>query len=380
MTAGLTKKKITIVYLLPGLRVGGTERQLLQHLHVLVKKNEYVIHVVTLSKFSTKNSLLDEVPVGVQVKRMNFRSGFSILSYVELYKILFSIKPDIVVSSLFLANTCSRVLKPFLNYKTIAREHNVHPERNVLHRIVDAVLARIMTDCYLAVSNEAAEAAARSALLPVQSVNVIQNGVDLSSWKQKEDFCDRENSCRVLNLDPDKKYVVTVARLARKKRLELLLQSFEVLHAKCPEYELVVVGEGSERERLEKQRNEMQAKDSVHFLGSRSDVEHVYSIAEVFVLTSSQEGFPNVLLEALFFGVAIVSTDVPGLSAVLTHPDLGEKVDSDPEKICEAIIKLSKRSGSQVQRSKLTAKKHIKKFDVVKVVDQYEKLFREVLK
>src|SRR5207253_1562954 len=83
--------------------------------------------------------------------------------------------------------------------------------------------------------------------------------------------------------------------------------------------QLRIFGDGPERPALEKARQGMQLRHRVRFERFTTDLAHLYGTADVFVLASDYEGFGNVLLEALAFGLPIVATDAPfGPRDVLT--------------------------------------------------------------
>jgi glycosyltransferase involved in cell wall biosynthesis len=76
---------------------------------------------------------------------------------------------------------------------------------------------------------------------------------------------------------------------------------------------LVVVGDGPERERLNKLKRDLRLDDVVNLVGQQDDVRPYYALADVFVLPSHSEGTPNVLLEAMVVGVPVVATSVGGV-------------------------------------------------------------------
>ena len=90
----------------------------------------------------------------------------------------------------------------------------------------------------------------------------------------------------------------------------------------------VIVGDGQLRSRLEALAKEMGLADNVSFLGERNDARRLMAGFDVFLLTSTIEGFPNVLLEAAFLAVPSVASHVGGAADVLPNPsDLFELGD-----------------------------------------------------
>jgi len=138
---------------------------------------------------------------------------------------------------------------------------------------------------------------------------------------------------------------------------------------------LIVVGYGQEEGRLKKQLSELSCQDKVYFVGRYDDVERFYSIADIYALTSSQEGFPNVLLEALFFELPIVTTDAPGVSHVVTNEKIGYVVGADPESIATGFSRVDTRSEEEKISARAAARNHLPLFYVSEIVKKYEKLF-----
>lgn len=110
---------------------------------------------------------------------------------------------------------------------------------------------------------------------------------------------------------PPGQRVVAIGRLERQKGFDLLLQAFGAVRKVHPAAELRIVGEGSERRRLEHLTDRLGLARHVQYAGWVPDVWDVLADADVFVLSSRYEGFPNALLEAMACGVACVAFDCP---------------------------------------------------------------------
>lgn len=110
-------------------------------------------------------------------------------------------------------------------------------------------------------------------------------------------------------LDKARLVVLAVGRLSEEKGFEQLLAAFGVLAQCYSEWDLVILGEGPERQQLEAQRTEMGLSSRIHFPGRVGNVGHWYARAELFIMSSRFEGFPNTLVEAMAYGLPVVSFD-----------------------------------------------------------------------
>ena len=108
-----------------------------------------------------------------------------------------------------------------------------------------------------------------------------------------------------------KNQVITACRLSEQKNIPMLIDGFEILHSKFPNYRLIICGDGEEREYLEQYVNEKALEDCIDFLGHRTDIHELIKESSIFALTSNYEGLSNSMLEALAMGIPCVCTDCP---------------------------------------------------------------------
>ena len=113
--------------------------------------------------------------------------------------------------------------------------------------------------------------------------------------------------------------IVTVGRLSiLQKRQDLLLKAFAIVHNTHPELELVIYGDGQDKNEIQSMIDEAGLGSCVTLAGRTDEVEKNIYNARAFVLTSDFEGIPNALIEAMSLGVPSVSTDCsPGGAALL---------------------------------------------------------------
>ena len=187
--------------------------------------------------------------------------------------------------------------------------------------------------------------------------------------------------------NPDKRYLVTVGRLISLKRFEDVIEAMKKLPT---DVELVLLGDGNEREKLQLLSTEYGLEKRVHFLGQVKNPYQYISRSDVFVSSSSVEGFPNVLLESMICKTPIVSSDcVSGPREILApSTDSSTQLKNGLEKadygVLYAVADVTALSDginllldNSVLREAYINKafNRAKFFSVEKIAQEYQKLF-----
>ena len=146
--------------------------------------------------------------------------------------------------------------------------------------------------------------------------------------------------------------ILSVGRLAQDKDYFTLLDAFHtVLRAECS-YRLLILGEGKLRRVLEEQVRSLGLEHHVSLPGWSDNPYAFMSRAALFVLSSRQEAFGNVLVEALACGCPAVATDCPGPSEILKDPGLLAPV-GDPSALAQVMLRaLNRPRDSNALRTK----------------------------
>lgn len=134
--------------------------------------------------------------------------------------------------------------------------------------------------------------------------------------------------------------LITSGRLHRQKNQALLLSALALALPECPRLRLVVMGEGELLEKLQAQARAAGIEAMVDFAGYVADPYPWVAGADAFVLPSSWEGFPNVMLEAMACRTPVIATDCPGAGAqILEQGRSGQLVPmDDPAALAQAIL------------------------------------------
>ena len=156
--------------------------------------------------------------------------------------------------------------------------------------------------------------------VPASRLAVIPNGVDLARFVPA---ADRRAERQALGLPPDAFLVGTAGRLEEEKNYGLLVRAFARAFAARDDAALVIAGDGTEREPLERLVAELGLGDRVRFLGWRTDVPRIVAALDLFALSSRHEGLPMAILEAMASRVPVVSTAVGNIPLVVRDGENG---------------------------------------------------------
>jgi glycosyltransferase involved in cell wall biosynthesis len=166
------------------------------------------------------------------------------------------------------------------------------------------------------------------------------------------DASKRDSLREALGLTELDRVLLTVGRLSHEKGHIELVRALASMREHDNRSRLVLVGDGPERVRLERECRALGLSNAVIFAGHQNDVKPFYGMADVFVLPSYSEGSPNVLLEAMAARVPVVATAVGGVPE-LAHNDTSALLlrPGDPGALAEAIVRIQR---DQQLRERLT--------------------------
>jgi glycosyltransferase involved in cell wall biosynthesis len=232
-----------------------------------------------------------------------------------------------------------------------------------------------MTSCLVAVSQQVKEYSIHDEGIDAEKIHVIPNGLDFSRFKEISPE-EKRTIRRRLNLVEDGPVLLTIARLAAPKGHTILIQAAPLVMEKHPQAAFLFAGDGSLRAELEEQAGRLGISQAVHFLGVRSDIPDLLSIADVFVLPSLTEGLPVALLEAMAAGLPVIASRVGGVETLVTDELTGLTVPAgDPEGLSRAIIRLldDRNAGERLGRA---AQSYIRThYSAERMCAAYQRLF-----
>ena len=207
-----------------------------------------------------------------------------------------------------------------------------------LYLMLERYLARLSHTIINVSASQEAEGLNLQLFSAGQSV-VITNGVDFEEMDHLllESPVKRES----LGLGPNDFVLGCVSRFDPVKRLEVLLDALGRLRDRIPGVMLVLVGGGGEEDRIRHLARRLGLQDRVIFTGFLEAPARIYPALDLYLSTSSKEGLPLALVEAMGAGLATVATDVPGHRDVLRQGKTGLLIPADNDSaLADAVVSL----------------------------------------
>ncbi|MCA9065154.1 MAG: glycosyltransferase, partial [Planctomycetaceae bacterium] len=304
---------------IPTLDQSGAERQLTL-LATGLPRDQYDLHVIALNRGGYYADLLKQADIPVEVLGKRFR--FDPLTWLRLRGRLHRLRPDVVQSYLFAANTYVRLpgVTPSAT-RIIVSERCVDTWKSGWQLSLDRRLAgrmQAMTANSMSVSDFYQSLGVSRPLL-----HVIPNGLPIPDAEESVRNQRRQRLRKEAGLEPHHRIVGFAGRLAGQKRLEDLIWAFQLLHQAVDHTRLVLIGSGPERDALARFAANMHCRDKVVFLGHREDAQELIGGMDAFALPSEFEGMSNSLMEAMALGLPVVASNIPANSELVTHEETG---------------------------------------------------------
>lgn len=182
--------------------------------------------------------------------------------------------------------------------------------------------------------------------------------------------------------------ILAVGRLVEKKGFPFLLQAAAILAGRSLQFELVVAGDGPQRDELERLAGGLGLRERVVFAGalSQEELAHVYRRADVLCVPSivaadgDRDGLPNVILEAMAYGVPVVGSNLPGIAEAVVSDETGLLVaPGSPTELAGAIERIIGDSALRERVTRNAREKVAREFDLRTNTAALARLFAQCL-
>jgi L-malate glycosyltransferase len=209
-------------------------------------------------------------------------------------------------------------------------------------------------------------------------IELLPNCIDLKEFESRQS----PTAVRLqLGLSSTSMVVAALGNLRPEKDLPTFLRAARKIVDVIPSAEFLVIGDGPEKNQLQQLADELDLKKSVHLLGDRSDVADLLGAADILVMCSQTESFPNAILEAMAMRKAVVATNVGGIPELVQEGMTGFLVPpSDPEAIANHVLSLCQDAAQREQMGQTARKRVEDNFTVENVVARLESIYSRFLR
>ncbi|QDU50771.1 glycosyltransferase [Gimesia panareensis] len=237
---------------------------------------------------------------------------------------------------------------------------------NTFNERLQFALASRLADRVIPVSDDTGNRCREVGWLSQNKVTRIWNGIDVDRFA----FSGPAAQMRA----------ITVSRLSPEKDLTTLLKAVRLVKETIPEFELMIVGDGPERKKLEQITAALHLESRVRFLGERNDVPDLLTQAGFYVSSSLTEGISLTLLEAMSVGLPIVATSVGGNPEIVQQPDTGLLVPSaNAALLSDAICEMCSQPDKWLGMGQAARERVEQHFNVRSMIKDYENLYHQIL-
>lgn len=381
MTIKDVSRKFGVLVLCGGIypdMTGGAEIHLFYVCRELAERGYYVFVITPATKFFSRASETNIPFAGIYIKL--WPKPFATLSYiVKSFVESFKLKQQIEIVHAHTAN--HQVIAVALLFSLITHKPYIISCQGSDIRISSRkFLPRIFQIPFLynakkivVVSNEISEILRRKYNIAKRQILVVGTGYDDRITQELGNIRLRAETDRSMR-------VINVANMRPVKDHITLLESFARLTKSMKGVRLSLVGDGPLRGQLE----EFCAQQSIHdveFLGKlphRDVLEHIAN-SDVFILTSVEEGLPNVIIEALALGKPVIATAVGGIPEVVKDGVNGILVPpKSPEHVAKALERMLSDSGLRRKLGEAAAES-VKDYTWSKIAEKYERIYNTAL-
>lgn len=299
----------------------------------------------------------------------------------QLYRLMRDVQPDIVHTHLAKAGFSGRIAARLAGVPVIIHTFHTHAFQKHFNPVmvqtfvlVERLLARF-TDAIITLTQSL-----RHDLTEVYRIarkgrmTTLPLGLDLSGFAAAP----RQTGAfrQQLGFPPDAPLIGIVGRLAPIKNHALFLEAAARIHAELPQCRFVIVGDGEMRPAVEAKIRELGLQAVVKMTGWQNDLTAVYGDLDLLVNSSTSEGTPTPIMEALTAGCPVVATAVGGVPDMLDHGRLGMLVFSDDAQTLADAVLLALRSPQDNAHAREIM---LNRYGIDRLISDLDSLYRGLL-
>lgn len=358
-----SRRTLRVCHLIGHVNFGGAERQVVNLINAL----HSLCPVLLLTDRDADNQLLPEIHKDVQVIRIPCRRSSFVIDVMRLARELRRLEIDVLHTHMFWPSLYGAMAAWLAGVPVmVTTEHGLNPWKRAWHRWCERHVISAVASRRICVSEEILRNRLERDLLPAEQLKLVPNGTQIRAVVEK-----------AMSAPPR---LLSVGRLVPPKDYANLLRAVRGLLDSGVEVVLQVAGDGPLRESLAEQIQALGLDSRVTLLGSRQDVSALMDMSDIFVISSSREGQPLVLLEAMAASMPIVTTGVGGIPQTVDHEREALVVPADnPQAISAAIARLIREPSLREALGRQARRRATSQFSITAVAARHLELYQELV-
>jgi len=362
---------MNVLYLVNHLNVGGISSYLLNLCAGFSKLGDTVYVASSAGELEDKFVSAGARLIKIPIKTKQEISPKILLSFFKLYGLIKKYNIDLVHSQSRTTQVLGCLLSRYTGVKHVFTCHGFFKPK----------LSRRFFPCFpdqaIAISQPVAKHLEEDLHFPAQRIQIVSNGIDgrlFLSTKPKEEIK------KSLGLGPGE-VVGNIGRLSDVKGQAYLIAAFPLILRSFPSAQLLISGDGKLAGELLRQAKQLKVSDKVFFIRGSAQVADLLAVIDVFVMPSLQEGLGLALMEAMSTGLAVVGTNVGGISDLLQDGQNGLLVKPKDEKALARAVEELLADKIKRQRLADAAAKFIRdNFSYDKMIAQTKEVYEKCSK
>jgi L-malate glycosyltransferase len=368
-------QKIKILHIIKSLGRGGAEMLLPETLKIH-DTSRFEFHTIYFLPW--KNQIVEPIEsAGGKVTCFSASNNIKLLlQYPKVIEYCQHHNIDVIHCHLPWAGFLGRLVFDKTKIPVVYTEHNMQERYHVATKKINQFTFNSQS-LVLGVSEDVSNSIKKN-INPKISVRTLLNGVNTESFRKNSNLGNKTRE--ELGIPEDALVIGNVAVFRFQKRLMEWLQIFKEIEAKSSHVYGIIVGAGPLEKEIKAEIKKLKLEKKVFLPGLKTDVKPYFSAMDIFMMSSSFEGLPIALLEAMSMECAIVSTDAGGIKEVIRNGNDGLtcKVEEweSLANLCENLIE---DPGKLLEFKKAARERAVDSFSLKKMVDSLEEIYLSVL-
>lgn len=314
-----------ILLVIPNAGYSGAEKQLLM-LAVGLDNLGYDVSLCNLEGIGPFSETASKTRL--KLKIINRNSHFDLIRLFRFGRFLLKGHFDVVISFTYVANNMTRILNallPSLSFFHIAGERGRNITYNIQNRI-DGFLSRF-SNVIVCNSINQKEKLVKYEKIEPSKIEVIYNGFNIS----KLDKINHLNLYQEFSIPKLNRVICNIGNMSEHKNIPMFINVAEKVISDNDNISFLYIGTGPDFKKYQDEIYKRGLSQNIFLIGQRNDVLNILSSCDIFILTSSWEGMPNVLIEALFSKLPIICTAVDGAKEIISNNINGILIEPNDE-------------------------------------------------